>query len=120
MPYSRFAYETVDEQQIPLFDLFAGEGGTWVWRHDNGFRRDYFVGTKKVVQYFVKPWEEVMGREQARDRTIVGKQWVSKDVLEQAKYEWQEYGEGSYAITGKLNPVSPPDNRILHYSVRLT
>ena len=77
-----------------------------MWRHDNGHPRDYIVGNKKVIQYFVKPFDTKLATSQLRDRTIVGKQWVSKDILEKTNHTYQEYGEGSYAFVGKLKPVS--------------
>jgi hypothetical protein len=101
LPYSRFAYEPVEEDQASLFDVLAEEGGSWVWRHDNGFQRDYFVGSKKVLQYFVKP--TIDGN--AVTRTVVAKQWISKDILASHNYQYQEYGEGGYAIMEKLRPV---------------
>jgi len=102
LPYSRFAYDPVDDDQTALCDIFAKEGGSWVWRYDNGIRRDYFVGNQKVIQYFVK---KAQGDEQPKDKTIVGKQWISKETLEESGYEYKEYGEGSYAILQKLTPV---------------
>ena len=106
LPHSRYAYAQKDEDRTPLFDLLAEEGGAWVWGHDNGYQIDYFVGDKKVLQYFVKPYGNQTESDALQNRTIVGKQWVSKDILEKRMYEYQEYGEGSYAITGKLEPVS--------------
>ena len=106
LPHSRFAYEPPNQDQTPLLDLLASEGGAWVWRHDNGYQRDYFIGNKKILQYFVHSFDEQNASIRVQDRTIVGKQWVSKDILEGAGLQYREYGEGSYSIAGKLRPVS--------------
>ena len=84
-----------------------------MWRHDNGYTRDYFVRDKKIVQYFVKPLAETeVGKTSADpERTIVGKQWISKDVLEKSDYVFQSYGEGSWAIEGRLDPVRPDSGK---------
>jgi hypothetical protein len=88
--------------------VFADEGGAWVWRHDNGNRRDYFVKEQKVVQYFIKPIQnqEDSSALEVLDRTIIGKQWVSQDVLQQSGHHYTTFGEGSWAIEAKLSPVS--------------
>lgn len=107
LPHSRFAYELPDTDQAPLFNVLVDEGGAWVWRHENDYQRDYFVGSKKVLQYFVKPFEEPTESIKIQDRTIVGKQWVSRDILQKVGLEYQDYGGGDYSIAGKLKPVCP-------------
>ena len=75
------------------------------------------MGNKKIIQYFVKPWEEGFEHNQPQDQIIVGKQWVSKTVLDGFGYDYKEYGEGSYAIVGKLMPVSLPTSPLLQYDM---
>ncbi|ETN44093.1 uncharacterized protein HMPREF1541_10643, partial [Cyphellophora europaea CBS 101466] len=103
LPHTRFAYEPVEENQASLVDLLAQEGGRWVWRYETGHRRDYFVGEKKVLQYFVKPRAEPDSQPETFE-TVVAKQWISREVLTSHDYRFREYGEGGYAITGKLSP----------------
>ena len=108
LPHSRFAYGDGEETgESALFDIFVNEGGAWVWRHDNGRKRDYFVKDKKVVQYFVKPItpSEHEGILDLPDRTILGKQWVSQYILAEAGLNYTAFGEGSWAVDKKLTPV---------------
>jgi hypothetical protein len=105
-PFIRTAYDAVDFDRKPLCDILATRGGGWVWRHDSGNQRDYYVGHQKVLQYLIKPKDNLLEGDQIVNRTIVSKQWISKDILEQGGYAYKEYGEGGYAIPRRLTPAS--------------
>lgn len=66
--------------------------------------RNYFVSPQKAVQYFVKKPQPDSEATASEDRTIVGKQWISKDILETSSYQFKEYGGGRYVIMTKLTP----------------
>ena len=105
-PIIRLAFEGAKFGEAPLCELLAARGGSWVWRHDNANQRDYYVGHRKVLEYLMKPKESHLPGDQLVGRTILSRQWISKDVLEQSGYPYKEFGEGGYAIARKLTPVS--------------
>jgi hypothetical protein len=101
----RNAYEAAHPNRVPLCNILADKGGGWVWRHDNGNQRDYYVGTRKVLHYTVKEQDNQTDGNQFTNRTIVSKQWISKAILEQGGYTYKAFGEGGWAIARKMTPV---------------
>jgi len=105
LPHAIFAYEQSDNRST-LLDCLSDEGGCWVWRYEDSWKREYYVGTKKVIQYFTKPPENSGPQSLYDIKTVVSRQWIAKETLQQANISFKEYGEGSYAIPARLTPVS--------------
>lgn len=89
-----------------LTDCFSERGGGYVWRHEDQASRWYYVGEKMVLDYRIRHPDDAIYPEGQKMRTVVSKQWIPKNILIKAGYEHTEYGEGSYAIPGKLTTVS--------------
>lgn len=69
-----------------------------------------------MLQYFIKPLADSMESMKIQDRTIVGKQWVSEEILQENGLEYRSYGEGGYSIAGKLKTASP-FNRVVNHTL---
>lgn len=104
-PIIRRAYDEADPDCKPLSDILSDCGGGFVWRHDDGNQKDYYVGSQLVLKYYLRAHHNRLGPEQAVDRTVVSKQWISQEILKKEGYDYKDCGEGEYAIQARLTPV---------------
>ena len=101
------AWSPLSGRRTPLLDAFAHSGGGYVWRHEDLFTHWYYVGEKIVLEYRIRRRESTSTDSDLQQvKTVISKQWIYRDILEQAGYGFKEYGEGHYSIDGELTPVS--------------
>ena len=101
------AWSLPNDQRESLIDCFSRLGGGYVWRHETQSTHWYYIVERLVLEYRIRRGKSDSTITNLQDfKTVISKQWVYKDTLLQAAYDFKEFGEGSYSIKGKLTPVS--------------
>ena len=106
------AWSSPDSGRQSLTDIFFEHGGGYVWCHETQSSRWYYIGETMVLEYRIR---RPLGKDSSSQKmkTVISKQWISKDTLVKAGYDFTDYGEGSYSIPGRLTPISFPLSRLL-------